>query len=279
MKIKFLGSGSAFVSAKENYQSNILIEWLEEVKIREKDENIIRVEKQSRRLLYDAGMTIPMALEDAGLTPNDLHAVFISHLHADHAGGVEYLAFKTYFSSYPFGKNKKLLIGNNFVLDEGWDYTWKGGLRSIQNQRNTLETYFDTMYLKQNEKFKIFGKQFEPIQTVHIVDDRAIVPSYGLRFKGGKKKVFITGDTQFSPNQLLSFYQSVDVIFHDCEFANYPNSVHAQFHELCKLPENIKKKMYLYHYMLGDKKYVEVEKEVLNNGFAGLVKRGQEFEV
>ena len=44
MKIKFLGSGSAFTLAEENYQSNILIS--------------INIDKEIKYFLYDAGSII-----------------------------------------------------------------------------------------------------------------------------------------------------------------------------------------------------------------------------
>jgi len=77
---------------------------------------------------------------------------------------------------------------------------------------------------------------------------------------------------------IFKAWDEADVIFHDCEFAEYPNSVHAQFHQLKTLSEDTKKKMYLYHYSLNGKTYEELEQEVLKAGFAGLVKRGQKFK-
>jgi len=262
MKVQFLGSGSAFVLGKENYQSNILIE------------------NDGKYLLYDAGTTLPDSLNAVNLKPQDLDTIYISHLHADHAGGIEYIAFKTYFEQFPFGVNKINLIGYHRILNEGWENTWKGGLQSIQGKVNTLETYFDTKYLKDNDTFDFYGVTMKPVQTIHVVDNRQHVPSYGMMFDTPNgNTVFISGDTQFAPNQMLTYFEQSDVIFHDCEFAEYPNSVHAQFHQLCTLDEDIKSRMYLYHYSLGTKTYEELNDEVLKNGFAGLVKRGHTFNI
>ncbi len=270
MFIKFLGSGSAFVLGKENYQSNILIS--KEVK------NIER-EIVTKHLLYDAGTTIPEALNYFDMTPQDLDIVYISHLHADHAGGIEYLAFKTYFEQFPFGQKKINLVCHKSILFNGWDNTWKGGLQSIQGMTNSLESYFWTHYLESNDEFDFHGTLMKPIQTVHVVDDRMINPIYGLMFDHEKETVFITGDSQFAPNQMLTYFHMADIIFHDCEFAEYPNSVHAQFHQLKTLSEDTKKKMWLYHYSLGDKHIWELEQEVLAAGFAGIVRKGQEFKI
>jgi len=78
--------------------------------------------------------------------------------------------------------------------------------------------------------------------------------------------------------EITEAWDKAEVIFHDCEFAEYPNSVHAQFHQLKTLNVETKRKMWLYHYSLGARTYEELESEVIEAGFAGLVKRGQEFD-
>jgi len=287
MKIKFLGSGSAFVLGKENYQSNILLS--KDTEVRKKIDTpagmpgMIQRNIETKHLLYDVGTTIPDALDEAGLKPQDLDSIYISHLHGDHAGGIEYIAFKTYFEVFNFGKTefgsmRPNLYAHKSILFNGWDKTWRGGLESIQGQTNTLETYFDTEYMSNNDTFEFYGTEIRPIQTVHIVDNRSIVPSYGLMFEDDDKTVFISGDSQFAPNQMLTYFQQSDIIFHDCEFAEYPNSVHAQYRQLLELDSHTRAKMYLYHYMLGSKTYNEVNQMVQEDGFAGLVKKGQEFD-
>lgn len=287
MRIKFLGSGSAFTLAEENYQSNILISQQVEPMtgnpVGPSDDALLsKHNKHYKHLLYDAGETCSEALNHFGMVPQDLDSIYISHLHGDHSGGIESIAFKTYFQVHQYGKNKfgsmkPNLIGHHSILRDGWDTSWKGGLQSIQGETNSLESYFTTTYLQDNDTFDFYGNTMKPIQTVHVVDNRRIVPSYGMMFDADGKTVFISGDSQFAPNQMLTYFQQSDVIFHDCEFADYPNSVHAQFHQLSGLHEIIKSKMWLYHYSLGQKTYEELEKEVLDAGFAGLVKRGQEF--
>lgn len=262
--IKFLGSGSAFVLGNENYQSNIIISK--------------NVKNGKKYLLYDAGTSIADSLDNANIRPVDLDTIYISHLHADHIGGIEYIAFKTYFEQYPFGENKINLKANKNVLTKAWDNSWKGGLESIQGSRNTLESYFNTRYMNDNEKFDFYGTEIKPIETKHVIDDISDVPSYGLKFTHNNKNVYISGDSQFDIDK-ISIFNECDIIFHDCEFAEYPNSVHAQFHQLKTLPLEIKAKMYLYHYMLKGIEYNDLNNEAKQNGFAGLVKRSQEFKI
>jgi len=267
MEIKFLGSGSAFVLHKENYHSNIIISKYDDVS------------KTMKHLLYDAGTTIPDSLDEAGLTPYDLDSIYISHLHADHAGGVEYLAFKTFFECWPFGTRKPKLIGHHRVIIDGWKHTWSGGLKSINGKMNILSDYFDLRVLSDNDSFNFYGLTITPVKTIHVVDSEEEVPSFGLMIEENGVNVFITGDSAYEPEYLNEYYLKADSIFHDGEFAEYPNSVHSQYVDLCRLPKEIKSKTSIYHYMLKGKTYEELNEIVLKDGFKGLVHKGQNFSI
>ena len=84
MKITFLGTGSAFTT--KNFQTNTIIE------------------RNGKRLLIDAGSDIRFSLQNIGLNYLNIDAIYVTHLHADHVGGMEYLAFCNYFN--PRAQNK-----------------------------------------------------------------------------------------------------------------------------------------------------------------------------
>jgi ribonuclease BN (tRNA processing enzyme) len=264
VKIKFLGSGSAWVFAEENFQSNILISK--------------EVDGYERNFLYDAGTTISESLEYHKIKPQDIDTLFISHLHADHSGGVEDLGFKTYFQQFPFGVDKITLCGTYDILSEGWDKSWRGGMENLSNETATLETYFETKYLEEHEPIIFFETTIRPVKTIHVETDKRVVPSYGLFVEGDNKNVFITGDSIYQPNQFHPSYMRADIIFQDCDFNEYEGGVHAQFHQLCNLPKEFKRKMWLYHFALNGKHIWELDTLAEDNGFAGVVRRGQEFE-
>ena len=262
IRLTFLGSGSAFVLGKENFNSNILFETGED------------------NCLFDAGTTLADALDMQGFSEQDIKKVFISHLHGDHSGGMEMLGFKTYFSKFPLGSHKVKVYSSKDILRDMWDKQLSLSMNSISTDKFELSTFFDVNALdftmEDNfsgyESFNIGSIKAIPVKTFHSHMD-----SFGLYLK--EKDIFITGDTKFTPNKFKDLFKKAKIIFHDCEFKDYENGFHAQFRQLKTLSEEIKSKMYLYHYSLGDKTFEELEKEVLDEGFKGLVQRGFSIEV
>ncbi len=257
MKITFLGTGSAF--CMKNYQTNLLIE------------------NEEKKLLVDAGGDIRWALQDQKLTYKDIDAIYITHGHADHIGGMEYLGFCTYFD--PTCK-KPILYGNKGLLDDVWNNALSLGLGSIQGKVVNLRDYFDVKEIEENESF-MFGhtSRFKIVQSVHIMNGYSIVRTYGLMIRCNGKNIYITGDTQHCPNQIQDFYNQADTIIQDCETAPYKSGVHAHFDELCTLDEETKKKMYLVHYQDNVCDNLEEwQTKAIDSGFVGFAIQGQTIE-
>jgi len=267
MKVHCIGVNSALECGK--FDTNFVIDFGDDI-----------------LLAWDVGRTWPEAMDNAGFDWKNLSYIYISHLHADHCGGMEWLAFNSYFkgdaslSRTSYG-GKMDLIGSWEVLNELWDNCLKAGLQSIQGKTNSLENYFNVTKMPPNGMFPIYDSRvhrgnIKIVQTVHVIDDRRIKPSYGTMITTKKDNtLFITGDTQFCPEQIRTFYNQSDVIIQDCELANYPGSVHAQFDQLKTLPEEVKNKMWLTHYYGDD----PPQEEARNSGFRGFLKVGQVIEV
>ena len=250
MKLTFIGSGSAFTVGADNYQSNILIE-----------------NESQQRLLIDCGSDVRFSLFELGLTSSDINAVFVSHLHTDHTGGLEWLAFSTFFAH---SKKPTLFVTDTLVKDL-WDKVLSGGLSSVEGIRATLSTFFNVKKIK-GQSFIWSGIKFTLIATEHTKSGKQANPSYGLLFTINGVTIVITGDSKFTPAVFEDFYHKADIIFNDCEISPKPSGVHATYGQLKQLDAKIKRKMWLYHYQ--PEKLPNAKKD----GFLGFVRKSQSFK-
>ena len=273
-KIICVGTGSAFNII--DFQSNFLIE-----------------ASSGKKLLIDCGSLAPIPLNDLGINAgnigDEIDSIYISHLHGDHIGGLEMFAFCTYFNPKAPKPRLYCVGGRGGLMTQLWNKSLRGGLESEEGKVNDLRDYFECVSLRINDDFIWENLEFKPVQTVHIMNGREIVSSYGLLIReihredgknyyaDGDPVVFLTTDTQFCPNQISKFYDMADVILHDCETAPYHSKVHAHYDELKTLPDETKAKMWLYHYQ-PDPPYKRADP--LKDGFLGFLHRKQilEFE-
>lgn len=256
MIIKFLGSGSAFTL--KNYQSNILIS------------------HKGKNLLVDVGSDIRWSLKEWDMSYKDIDSVYISHAHADHTGGMEYLGFCSYFD--PTKEKIKLFCEHELVY-ELWNFTLKGGMGGLQGIDATIDTYWDVNPIRKNASFTWQDIKFDIVQVVHVSAKYKIENSFGLLFNDPdtNERIFISTDCQFAPEtSMMAYYKEADIIFHDCE-TMYKSGVHSHYDDLKTLPKDIKSKMWLYHYqdnVVGNKEWFDKANE---DGFKGFVLQGQEF--
>jgi ribonuclease BN (tRNA processing enzyme) len=252
-KLIFLGSGSAFTVGADNFQSNMLL-----------------ISDQGDKFLIDAGSDLRFSLNSAGFSYSDITDIYISHLHSDHVGGLEYIGFSTLFD--PRCKKPRLYLSKD-IASQIWENTLSGGMKLIEGDIANLSTFFELEQLNYNGSFFWQGVRFNLVKTIHVQTDFFLMPSYGLFFQLGKVKIFLTTDTKFCFNHLKEFYQEADVIFHDCETSKYYQTpVHANYSQLITLPSEIKQKIWLYGYQPGELP------DAKKDGFQGFVKRGQIFE-
>jgi ribonuclease BN (tRNA processing enzyme) len=250
-KLLFLGSGSAFTIGSDNFQSNILL-----------------ISNTGKKLLIDCGSDIRHSLYNAGFSYLDITDIYISHIHSDHVGGLEYIGFSTKFD--PRCNKPKLYLGKELV-EKIWDNCLSGGMTYIEGETATLETYFESAKTEDNN-FIWEGIKFELVKVVHVDFGDDIMPSYGLFFEMDGVKIFFTADTKLCVDVLEKFYNQADIIFQDCETSEFPTRVHAHYQELLTLPSSIRKKMWLYHY------HPESLPDAIKDGFCGFVQLGQIFD-
>lgn len=253
MKLLFLGSGSGLVADSKNFQSNMLL-----------------LTDTGKKLLIDCGTDIRFSLACAHYLPNDIDAVYISHLHADHIGGLEWFAFQRKFavqSSVP------QLIIHERLVQQLWDNSLSGGLKTLSEKEATLSDFFRVSTVSDGQVFQWEGLSLSLIKTIHVYSYKKLMPSHGLYIQHNSKYFFITTDTQFIPDNFERYYQEATLIFHDCETRAVSSNVHAHFNQLSTLNPEIKTKIWLYHYNDG------MLPDAQSQGFLGFVQRGQIIEL
>jgi ribonuclease BN (tRNA processing enzyme) len=258
MKLTFIGRGGAFAPISIG-NSNMILE-----------------SDSGKKMLIDFGITAPFIFRDEmGGNFQDVDAVYVTHSHADHVGGLEFLAFHRFFLPKKDGcvMIRPKLFAVRDLMKELWDHTLKGGLESLQGKIMNMTDYFDCYPISTNKVFSWEGHYFTPIQTVHVRSGYIIKHSYGLgvsRERNGTYDAYITSDTQFDRG-LTEYYNRAKIIFQDCETGNHRSIVHAHYDDLKTLHPDIKEKMWLYH-------YGNIDPNWESDGFAGFVEKGQEFE-
>jgi ribonuclease BN (tRNA processing enzyme) len=259
MKITFLGSGSFFAGPK-NYHSNLLLET-----------------SKGHRLLLDCGSDIRFSLGECGYKPTDIHGVYVSHLHDDHVGGLEWLGYATYYS--PKQRRPELIVPKGMMTDL-WEHRLAVSMETLSEQTATLETYFKPFPIERGFTFDGITAKLVPV--VHVVNHfSGHMISYGLFMNINGVKVYWTSDMAYPKIPLADGvwdfekhwenYESADFIFHDCETIN-TSDVHPHYELLKKFPDEIKRKMWLYHTQAASQPDARV------NGFLGIVRKGQSFK-
>jgi len=253
MQLLFLGSGSAHTVGADNFQSNMVL-----------------IADNGRRLLIDCGSDVRWSLAKQGLSHLDVTDIYISHLHADHIGGLEYIGFQTKFD--PRCQRPRLFVEESLAAPL-WNRALRGGMGIISGTETELDTFFDVRIVTANQSFEWEGVRFQTVPTVHVSSPRATVHSYGLLIERDGHRTFLTTDTQFTPGRLADYYASADVIFHDCETGPARTGVHPNYDDLVQLPAAVRAKTWLYGYPPGPLP------DAVAAGFRGFVRVGQSFEL
>ena len=268
--LTFLGTGSA-LGTGGNWHSNMLFQ---------------DSDNEDGVLLIDCGGDIRHSMDAAGFDVTSVDAVYISHMHGDHTGGLEWLGYASYFN--PKYEGKPTLIAFDYLIDQIWQKL-EPAMKYLDDKIATLEDYFNVMPVSIDPTTKtasfMWGETpflLVPSRHVDIPGDDKMY-SFGLSFMTKQELVWITTDSceaNFADNEkwwdskpksdMPEAYKEHTLIFHDCETIN-ASKVHSHYDNLKKFPTTIKEKMWLYHYQSHAIPNAEAD------GFAGLVKKNETF--
>lgn len=289
LTLTFLGVGSAF--AKRNFQSNAIIElWPQSPELSITPQETLLVDfgttgPRSLHSLKDLSSHAYLSMEEQ-IDYRAIDRVFVTHLHADHVGGLEELSLLSHYkfadpaTGEPY---RPELISSAKILDDLWSHSLEAGLGAQAGRMASFADYFQlkTVLVDASTVAFTMGARYEfrVFPTDHIrINTKYDWPSCGLMITDTKtnQSVMYSGDTRFDENGLGSFMQAADIIFHDCQLVDSPITVHAQISELRSLDESIRKKMMLYHY---EDVWDSPKFKFVDNEFGGFAIAHQRYEL
>jgi ribonuclease BN (tRNA processing enzyme) len=187
-----------------------------------------------RKIMREGSTAAGLSLDIA-----DLQAVIVTHLHGDHASGVEVFGF---YCRYVL-ERKMPLIAAPKVLADLWPRHLAGGMEwSLQEVdqppvQRTLEEFFTPLPLPPEQSLSIgpFTIRFRP--TVHSV------PTVAVRVEAAGRTLGYSCDTAFDPT-LIAWLADADLIVHEAS----GGFMHTDYESLAALPRPLLDKMRLIHY-------------------------------
>lgn len=217
LQLQMLGTGGAF--SKKYYNNNALLL------------------TENYTLLIDCGNTALLALHELDRSPESIDAIFISHIHGDHVGGLEEFAF---YMNLIHQRKPVLYIAEDLVTPL-WENTLKGAMGN--GDELSINDYFEVRALQTEVTNQITeGLTLKLIQTPHMPGKS----SYSLVIND---HIFYSSDMTFQPNLLykLVYEERITQIFHEVQL-NGVGRVHTSLQELLSLPADIQKMISLMHY-------------------------------
>ena len=220
----------------------------------------------ARTLLVDCGFTVPGRLMELNEIET-ISDILITHLHADHIGGLETMGFYRRFINGHVGEDRPTLhLPTDELAHTLWENALKAGLGHTRDaEGTTIEATLDTYYqLRVGLKVNVEGlPEIALVETPHVDDSQ----NFGLHIGDG---VFYSGDTIDLPPH------EPELIFQDCQFGRSgPSEIHISYERLRdELPPEVKKKTHLVHLAAGYERY-----DAQADGFAEFVVPGQTFEI
>jgi predicted metal-dependent RNase len=182
-------------------------------------------------ILIDFGMSVAnyqIPFWDEAL--NHLDAIFVTHAHLDHSGGIPYL-FSQGYKGFVFGSSttKNLM---NFLLHDNIELMTKNIDSSVLNTDYRFRCLAQSQYVHQTLDHYISiesGKEYciSPDIVVKSIPTNHIQGSFAYLIECGHKQILFSGDANFDPTELfnnkpVTFPSDADLTIVDSTYYGQP---------------------------------------------------------
>ena len=192
LRVTFLGTAGGPAPAAEYAGTSTLVEFGPE------------------RVLIDAGRGAAQRLQQAGTNPNQLTAVFLTHLHSDHTVGLPEL----WLSGWSRGRQVPLEVygpDGTRAMSAALLRAWSYDLDVRSNPPERLDRASAALNARDVQPGVVFDRN--GVRITAIVVDHGPVRAYGYRVDAGGRSVVFSGDDKASEN-LIEAARGADVFVH-----------------------------------------------------------------
>ncbi|AKQ64641.1 beta-lactamase domain protein [Myxococcus hansupus] len=202
------------------------------------------VEAEDQVLLVDCPHPIRKMMREASestgvpLDADRISAVALTHLHADHASGLESLGYFSFFVL----QRKLEVLAHPDVAHRLWAGNLAAGMECLIEKRGEppnpkhFDDYFEHTPLSTESSVRHGPFLIESRMTYHHV------PTTALRIHAGGRCLGYSADTAFDEG-LIHWLSSADLIIHETNYG-----VHTPYEKLAALPAELRARMRLIHY-------------------------------
>ena len=159
--------------------------------------------------------------------------ILLTHLHGDHANGLESFGFLRRYASAAEGLPAPRLHTHPKAAERVWQ---KLAPAMDGGGKNSLETYFDLYVLEMHKANHVAGLEVRVRMTGHPI------PTVGLLISDGQSTLGWSGDTPFERAH-IDWLNQADLIVHESNLG----AAHTPIEDLNGLPDEIRRKIRLIH--------------------------------